>query len=86
MNEETVTGTFKYSPPISAEKIIETTTHSFSQLCRTPRGKDVAVEIINNYLNNEQPRNSKQLSGGREILKSGVGKKLPAIREDVDES
>lgn len=47
-------GSLKYSPNISAEKIIETTTHSFFQLCRTEEGRQIAERIINNYMTDEQ--------------------------------
>ena len=84
-NNET-TGSLKYSPPISAEKIVETTTNSFSQLCRTDTGREIASIIISNYIEDDKPRNSKPLFRRHEIPKIGTGKKLPKIRSDVDES
>jgi hypothetical protein len=81
----TNTGTLKYIPNISAEKITETSSQSFMKLCETVEGRQVAEKILDNYLNNEQ-RNSKQLSRRGSLPKAGVGKKLSKAWSNVDES
>lgn len=53
MFEHEPSGSLKYSPPISDEKRIEGSTAAFMQLCRTEEGRELAITIINNHMNNE---------------------------------
>lgn len=47
-------GTCKYSPNISAEKITETTSQAFIQMVRNPETLDKAIDIISNYIEEDE--------------------------------
>jgi hypothetical protein len=81
-NDNKPEGSLKYSPHIKEEKIIETTTNSFFQLCRTGFGREIAEQIINNYINNgNQSRQTNK--PGRSYPKE-VSNKVPKVREVTD--
>lgn len=78
-------GSTKYIPNISAEKITETSSKSFMDLCRTEEGRIVADRIISNYLNNGTKIDRKSVPRRNSQPKAESGKELPSTWSKTSE-